>query len=113
MLDRLDPGDRVILYYEATVKSDEVQEQSLKNTVIVTGKQKDGTPIPKTKLMTDSDRIKISDKQPKNKNTTGYSPKTGDKTPIVPITIISIGMFMAAVIIFVIKKRERNTPHIK
>lgn len=113
ILDRLDPGDRVILYYEATVKSDEVQEQSLKNTVIITGKQKDGTPIPKTKLMTDSDRIKISDKQPENKNTTGYSPKTGDTTPIVPITIISIGMFMAAVIIFVKKKRERNTLHIK
>lgn len=113
MLDRLDPGDRVILYYEATVKADQVQEESLKNTVVVTGKQKDGTPISKTKLMTDSDRIKISDKLPKNNNTTGNSPKTGDRTPIVPITILGIGMFMAAVIIFVIKRRERNTTRVK
>ena len=108
ILDRLDSGDRVILYYEAIVKEDQVQNKSLKNTVEVTGKQEGGIDIPKTKLMSDSDHIKIAKKISGNKNIKFHSPKTGDRNPVIPLIILSVGMFLTAVIIFTIKKKRKQ-----
>ena len=107
-LDRLDPGDQVTLYYEAIVKETKVTEKTLKNTVEVSGKSNDGTTIPKTHLMTDSDNIKIGnkDKQPEKNKIISQHPKTGDKTPLVPLSILTIGMFLTAIIIFIINKKK-------
>lgn len=107
VLDKLDPGDRIILYYEAIVNTKQIQKKTLKNTVQVTGQQKDGTPIPKTSQMTDSDRIKIEDKESTHNIINGNTPKTGDHIPTIPWIILGIGAFFSAIIIFVINKKEK------
>ena len=58
--------------------------------------------------MTDSDNIKIGnkDKQPEKNKIISQHPKTGDKTPLVPLSILTIGMFLTAIIIFIINKKK-------
>ncbi len=86
VLDRLEGGDSVLIYYYATVKKDAVPARDLANEVTVEGCFLNGEKIAKTMLMQDSDKVDIvgdnpdpvEDRQP-DSGTTSLKPATSFK----------------------------------
>ncbi len=95
-LDCLQPGDAVTVTFEAVVKKDNVKKGTVKNTVIIKGKNRDNVPAGSTKYMKDSDNINLV---PKEKvSLAGFSPKTGDDRPFFLILWAAFAGVLAAVV---------------
>ncbi len=74
IIDTLKAGDSVEVVYQCKVKDTITDKKDLVNTVKITGKNPNGTPVPETSKMKDKDKINLK----KEKVTTGYTP--GGKT---------------------------------
>ncbi len=89
-LEKIEAEDAVELIYIGKVKKDIPSIKFLKNEVVITGQNKDGSKIPTTSKMSDYDKINLKEKEIKNQNpkknretgTKGNGAKTGDNTPV-------------------------------
>ena len=112
-LDQILPGDSLAVTYEAKVTADEIEASSLKNTVRVTGKRHDKSPLAETKYMKDADTVSIKDDNTasdEQKGVQGGSPKTGDRNPLFLWMFAGAGSAVLAGIILTdrIRKNRRN-----
>ena len=106
-LDSLQPNDSITVTFEATVTAQQASESTIKNTVKVTGKKHDGTPVAETEYTKDSDAIKISAKEQPSPTDTDNIPKTGDDNPIYPLILIGLFSLTAAGAVLVRWRRQK------
>lgn len=109
ILDRLQPGDSITVTYEALVKTDQVSQDVIKNTVKITGKTYDGTSLVETKYMKDTDAIQVRGDEKSFKDESGGVPQTGDNNPIDLICFVGIFSLILAFISIVrlLKQKKR------
>ena len=110
-LDRLDPEDSVSLTWEATVKKNLKVSTELINEAEVTGKNKDGSPIPETPEMTDEDHIRLKatpQKKAGRKGTSSVGPKTGDPAKAKEYLLSAALALFLLIALFLIRGRKEN-----
>ena len=95
-LEKIEAEDAVELIYIGKVKKDIPSIKFLKNEVVITGQNKDGSKIPTTSKMSDYDKINLKEKEIKNQNpkknretgTKENGAKTGDNTPVFMVPAV-------------------------
>ena len=115
-LEKIEAEDAVELIYIGKVKKDIPSIKFLKNEVVITGQNKDGSKIPTTSKMSDYDKIKLKEKVIKNQNpkknretgTKGNGAKTGDNTPVFMYSFISIAAILALSVLISYKNKKRK-----
>ncbi len=80
VLDRLDGGDSVLIYYFGTIRKNAESSFNLVNKVTVGGSYPNGEEIEKTELMQDSDQINISVEEKSEQATDSSSYRRTDPT---------------------------------
>ncbi len=109
VLESLQPGDSVTLTYEAFVKADQATKDTVKNTVKITGKKYDGTPVAKTKYMKDADSIQITNDEDASQSNSANVPQTGDDNPIYLMSFMGlISLAIAAIIIIKLLRQKKG-----
>ena len=115
-LEKIEAEDAVELIYIGKVKKDIPSIKFLKNEVIITGQNKDGSKIPTTSKMGDYDKINLKEKEIKNQNpkknretgTKGNGAKTGDNTPIFMYSFLSVAAILALSVLISYKNKTRK-----
>ena len=95
-LEKIEAEDAVELIYIGKVKKDIPSIKFLKNEVVITGQNKDGSKLPTTSKMSDYDKINLKEKEIKNQNpkknretgTKENGAKTGDNTPVFMVPAV-------------------------
>lgn len=115
-LEKIEAEDAVELIYIGKVKKDIPSIKFLKNEVVITGQNKDGSKIPTTSKMSDYDKINLKEKEIKNQNpkknretgTKGNGAKTGDNTPVFMYSFLSIAAILALSVLISYKNKKRK-----
>ena len=115
-LKKIEAEDAVELIYIGKVKKDIPSIKFLKNEVVITGQNKDGSKIPTTSKMSDYDKINLKEKEIKNQNpkknretgTKGNGAKTGDNTPVFMYSFLSIAAILALSVLISYKNKKRK-----
>lgn len=115
-LKKIEAEDAVELIYIGKVKKDIPSIKFLKNEVVITGQNKDGSKIPTTSKMSDYDKINLKEKEIKNQNpkknretgTKGNGAKTGDNTPVLMYSFLSIAAILALSVLISYKNKKRK-----
>lgn len=115
-LEKIEAEDAVELIYIGKVKKDIPSIKFLKNEVVITGQNKDGSKIPTTSKMSDYDKINLKEKEIKNQNpkknretgTKGNGAKTGDNTPVLMYSFLSIAAILALSVLISYKNKKRK-----
>lgn len=115
-LEKIEAEDTVELIYIGKVKKDIPSIKFLKNEVIITGQNKDGSKIPTTSKMSDYDKINLKEQETKNQNpkkprktgTKGNVAKTGDNTPILMYSFLSAAAILAFSVLISYKNKKRK-----
>ena len=115
-LEKIEAEDAVELIYIGKVKKDIPSIKFLKNEVIITGQNKDGSKIPTTSKMSDYDKINLKEQETKNQNpnktretsTKGNGAKTGDNTPILMYSFLSATAILALSVLISYKNKKRK-----
>ena len=113
-LEKIEAEDAVELIYIGKVKKDIPSIKFLKNEVVITGQNKDGSKIPTTSKMSDYDKINLKEKEIKNQNpkknretgTKGNGAKTGDNTPVFMYSFLSIAAILALSVLISYKNKK-------
>lgn len=108
ILDTLKSNDSVTVTFEAVVTAKQASEDTLKNTVRVTGKKYDGTSVAETEYTKDSDAIQIATEEQTSSKNTGGVPRTGDRNPIYPLIFIGFLSLTIAAAVLVIQHRQKH-----
>ena len=115
-LKKIEAEDAVELIYIGKVKKDIPSIKFLKNEVVITGQNKDGSKIPTTSKMSDYDKINLKEKEIKNQNpkknretgTKGNGAKTGDNTPVLMYSFLSVAAILALSVLISYKNKKRK-----
>lgn len=115
-LEKIEAEDAVELIYIGKVKKDIPSIKFLKNEVVITGQNKDGSKIPTTSKMSDYDKINLKEKEIKNQNpkknretgTKENGAKTGDNTPVFMYSFLSIAAILALSVLISYKNKKRK-----
>ena len=115
-LKKIEAEDAVVLIYIGKVKKDIPSIKFLKNEVVITGQNKDGSKIPTTSKMSDYDKINLKEKEIKNQNpkknretgTKGNGAKTGDNTPVLMYSFLSVAAILALSVLISYKNKKRK-----
>ena len=115
-LKKIEAEDAVELIYIGKVKKDIPSIKFLKNEVVITGQNKDGSKIPTTSKMSDYDKINLKEKKIKNQNpkknretgTKGNGAKTGDNTPVLMYSFLSVAAILALSVLISYKNKKRK-----
>ena len=115
-LEKIEAEDAVELIYIGKVKKDIPSIKFLKNEVVITGQNKDGSKIPTTSKMSDYDKINLKEKEIKNQNpkknretgTKGNGAKTGDNTPVLMYSFLSVAAILALSVLISYKNKKRK-----
>ena len=115
-LEKIEAEDAVELIYIGKVKKDIPSIKFLKNEVVITGQNKDGSKIPTTSKMSDYDKINLKEKEIKNQNpkknretgTKGNGAKTGDNTPVFMYSFLSVAAILALSVLISYKNKKRK-----
>ena len=115
-LEKIEAEDAVELIYIGKVKKDIPSIKFLKNEVVITGQNKDGSKIPTTSKMSDYDKINLKEQETKNQNpkknrqagTKGDGAKTGDDTPILIYSFLGVTAILAFGVLISYKNKKRK-----
>ena len=109
-LDRLQAGDSVEIIYECKVKKQIETIRNLKNSVKLTGKNLDGSPIPDRPEMEDNDTLHLRKASGPIRNKIIYPasfPKTGDNNQTTTNLLIA-GLALIGLICSLIRRRKHT-----